>query len=398
MGFSFFKKQPKKVADQDADPQQKVTIVVPAKSVDKSLEPVAPVQDSLDFSDFEFDAESSNLDLYAPQEAIDPVVSDTEQAAIFYANNKDEEARAVLEHAVRSNPPPLAERAWLMLFDFYRVSGQKTIFESLELEYARAFEKSPPIWRDAVHSTLPVQATLAGDVLFQGDLIGTNEAGFLAVSQALKNAPKVRIDLSQVAKFDELGCARLYEQLQRARKSRCEIELLGRGHIGAQLEAYVEPGRAEGSACWLLLLELYQLHGQQEAFEEAAINYATTFEMSPPSWQPKLVAPPEPIASPAALGDATSADAVYKAQGYITDVQFEDLLAFAAKNDPVIVDCSALSKITTTSVAALFKVLEVLRTKNKKSLVLRHPNYLVAELFRIFALDAIAQIDLQRPA
>lgn len=34
--------------------------------------------------------------------------------------------------------------------------------------------------------------------------------------------------------------------------------------------------------------------GQQEAFDEVAINYAVTFEVSPPSWEPNRVAAPEP--------------------------------------------------------------------------------------------------------
>jgi hypothetical protein len=36
---------------------------------------------------------------------------------------------------------------------------------------------------------------------------------------------------------------------------------------------------------WLLLLELHQQAFHQEAFEEAAVNYAITFEVSPPSWE-----------------------------------------------------------------------------------------------------------------
>jgi hypothetical protein len=56
------------------------------------------------------------------------------------------------------------------------------------------------------------------------------------------------------------------------------------------LDSRVVPGRAEDRACWLLKLEFCQLRGQLEVFEEVAINYAVTFEISPPSWEPERVA------------------------------------------------------------------------------------------------------------
>ena len=44
-------------------------------------------------------------------------------------------------------------------------------------------------------------------------------------------------------------------------------------------------------AVWLLLLDLYQMLGLQNEFEEAAVDYAVTYEVSPPSWE---TPPPRP--------------------------------------------------------------------------------------------------------
>ena len=38
---------------------------------------------------------------------------------------------------------------------------------------------------------------------------------------------------------------------------------------------------------WLMLLDLYQHLGMRAEFEEAAVDYAVTFEISPPSWEPQ---------------------------------------------------------------------------------------------------------------
>ena len=54
-------------------------------------------------------------------------------------------------------------------------------------------------------------------------------------------------------------------------------------------------------AMWLLLLDLYQMLGMQNEFEEAAVDYAVTYEVSPPSWEtppprPKPLEVSQPIA------------------------------------------------------------------------------------------------------
>ena len=59
--------------------------------------------------------------------------------------------------------------------------------------------------------------------------------------------------------------------------------MLGRESLLSLIEGCVEVGVPENQECWLLLIELLQLQGQHDAFEEAAINYAVTFEVSPPS-------------------------------------------------------------------------------------------------------------------
>lgn len=394
MGFSFFKKSPAKAATRPAATppiQQKARAASP-----RSPAPV-PIPDeakeSLDFSDFQF---SEGVDSFHVEADVDPIASDIEQAAVLYANGQDDAARSMLENAVLVHRTGPGERLWLMLFDLYRVTGQKAAFEALEVDYANAFEKSPPAWRDTSKAPTIVQTPASGIVLFQGALVGGNDAGFAAVSQALGKTPKLRLDLSRVTNIDVAGCARLLAQLQQARKAKREIELLGRDNIGAQLEAHVEPGRAEKSECWLLLLELYQLHGQQEAFEEVAINYAVTFEVSPPSWESKRVAAAEPVTTTtAAQIDGDLAGEVYFAHGDIKASRFSDLSAYVEANNPVLIDCAAVTRMDFISAGALLNLLSTAAHAGKQ-IVFRHPNHLVAELLGVVGLNAVAQIVLDR--
>ena len=226
----------------------------------------------------------------------------------------------------------------------------------------------------------------------RGTLTDDNNAAFDAIRQALEKNPKLRVDLSKVSRLDAGGCARLLSLLQQARKAGRELELLGRDTLQALLEKGVESGRAEDRECWLLLLELCQLQGQYERFEDLAINYAVTFEVSPPSWEAKRVAVPEPVLPRAAqgAGDEVDADA-YGLRGDIKASRFADLSAYAGVHDPVLIDCVALTRIDFISAGALLNLLTTVR-RGGKQIVFRHPNHLVAELFGVVGLKAVASI------
>jgi anti-anti-sigma regulatory factor len=394
MVFSFFKKAPEKMVTRPAAaPRPLAAEVAPVGQMPEGAPAAALVpapastNDSLDFSDFEFSESPQDFQIEVD---VDPVDADVEQVAVLYANGQDAAARALLESSVRVHHFGPGERLWLMLFDFYRVTSQKSAFEALEIDYAQAFEKSPPAWRDSSKVAVEV-AAVAGSALFKGELLGDNEAGFDAARQAMEKNPKLRLDLSKVKNIDAGGCGRLLGLLQQARKNKREIELLGRDSLGALVEERVETGCPKDGECWLLLLELLQLQGQQEAFDDAAINYAVTFEVSPPSWEPKRVAAAEPLAVIVTAAVDGRASEAYVARGDIKASRFGDLPAFAEVHDPVIIDCSAVTRVDFISAGALLNVLSTVR-RSGKQIIFRHPNHLVAELFGVVGLRSVAEI------
>lgn len=325
---------------------------------------------------------------------VDPIDAEAEEAAMFYANGQDAAARQLLEAATRTYRSGPGERLWLMLFDFFRLTGQKAPFEALEMEYTQAFEKSPPGWRDAVGTAPPQPKVIGTTVLFKGDLTGDNHAGFEAARQASERSPHLRLDLSAIRTLDSVGSERLLALLQQARRSKREIELLGRDHLSALVDSRIFPGRADNRGCWLLELELFQLRGQLEAFEDLAINYAVTFEISPPSWEAHRVLVSEPVPLELAAGDKPVAEA-YVLKGDLKAMRFGDLLAYAAANDPVLIDCAAATRMDFLSAGALLNVLTAVK-RTGRQIIFRHPNYLLAELFRVVGLKNVTEIVLPR--
>jgi anti-anti-sigma regulatory factor len=78
-------------------------------------------------------------------------------------------------------------------------------------------------------------------------------------------------------------------------------------------------------------------------------------------------------------------------RGDIKSARFADLPAYAEVHDPVLLDCSALRRMDFISAGALLNVLSTIR-RSGKHVVFHHPNHLVAELFGVVGLNAVATI------
>lgn len=412
MVFSFFKKPPeKKMATRPAatprareergpvsgappEDKPKPSIAAPVGLPRAEIPFASPVAKaeapSLDMSEFIFSESAPEFHVEAE---VDPIDAEAEEAAMLYANGQDAAVRSLLENATRTYRSGPGERLWLMLFDLFRLTGQKASFDALGIEYAESFEKSPPGWRETTVAVRE-QAKTMGTVLFKGELTGDNDAGFQLLEQALEKSAHLRFDLSKVRAVDAAGCGRLLALLRKAQKGKRLVELLARDHIAALVDSRVAPGRAEDGDCWLLKLELCQLGGQLEAFEEVAINYAVTFEISPPSWEAGRVMVPEPAPLLLAADDQLASEA-YVLKGDIRGSRFGDLLAYAAANDPVLIDCAAVTRMDFLSAGAMLNVLTTVK-RTGRQVVFRHPGCLLAELFRVVGLKAIADIVLAR--
>ncbi len=121
-----------------------------------------------------------------------------------------------------------------------------------------------------------------------------------------------------------------------------------------------------------------------------ALNYAVTFEESPPSWETTRVAAPEPEI-PAEVPASGEMGDVYLLQGEVKASRFADIASFAENRDAVQIDCSGLKRLDFISAGALLNALTSIRRSGKK-IVFLHPNYLVAELLCIVGLTAVATI------
>jgi hypothetical protein len=69
----------------------------------------------------------------------------TEEAGVYLAFNRVDQAIGVLEEHIRTVPDSLPA-TWLMLFDLYRGQGRETRFRELASEFERRFNAQAPDW------------------------------------------------------------------------------------------------------------------------------------------------------------------------------------------------------------------------------------------------------------
>ncbi|MDP2794214.1 MAG: STAS domain-containing protein [Sulfurisoma sp.] len=312
-----------------------------------------------------------------------------EEVARLFAGADVEPACSLLESVLHQEDyGDATELAWGMLFDLYHDLSRRQAFESLALDFAGKFEKSPPTWTPPTDGPPAVGKDGLATVTLSG-VLGANAVQPLGKLRDMAGkVPGVRLDLGKVADADDVGCGALLETLRVFKKLKKACVMMGGEQIAAALAAKTVMGERSHEATWLLLLDLYQNLNRQEAFEETAVGYAVTFEVSPPSWEtPKAApaaapAPAKPVDGCALTGEINGGGREH----------FAALLAHAGNHDSVLIDAGGLRRMDCGCADEFHKVLGELQAAGK-TLRIRGARSLLVVLWRALGIDRIATIE-----
>ncbi len=415
MVFSLFKKTAEKMPERKAarpkpltPPAQESAVWEPAAeqsgtaasapppAAPSATQPAAaeaPKQElpPLEFGDSQFDFTDSAVMAIEVDQDTDPVQADVEQAAVLFANGQDAVARAVLETSARSHTGAPAERLWRMLLDLVQVLGDRAAFDRLGEEFAQVCETSPPAWRSQ-NDRPAVKAAVGGRKLLvlQGVLTGGEGAELAQLKAAILSKEAPAVDFSRLASCDEEAAAALMDCFRLAKKLTVAISMEGGEGLVGRLETRLVVGEPATPQTWLLLLEMLQLLGRQEAFEEKAVDYAVTFEVSPPSWEPLKTAVKAPRPGAPAPVVIPPSD-IHFLTGELKNCRFDDLRGFFELHERPVIDFSGVKRLDFFSAGLLRNILEPIKRQGKE-VIIRDPNHLVAELMGIVDLPSVARI------
>ena len=318
-----------------------------------------------------------------------PIIGET---ATLFANGQAEEALSALSRSVReAELGNSAQQAWLMLFDLYQHLGMRVEFEALALEFVVKFERSAPAWIESDERHDPALATGGiGYFALSGMLTGASAPEL----EKLRNTPgqTVRIECGRLLGLDGPGCRLLREALLSVHDAGKEVMLSGESRLLAFLERFCQAGKIEtDAAAWALLFDVYRTLDLKDRFEEAAVNYAVTFEVSPPSWESQ---PGAQAKGSAVLQPVEAADQALILSGELSgagETLAKELQDWAGANKMLIIDMSQATRVDLVTAGLMLNVLSKLQ-ETGTTIQIRGANELIRALFGVTGLSRVARV------
>ncbi len=183
---------------------------------------------------------------------------------------------------------------WLALFDLHRATGEAIKFERLALDYAQKFGRSAPQWysmpqqmAEASGEDQSQRARIEGQIGWVSPVWFDLEQVAALRSQTLQMPLPWVLDWSSLKGIDTEAAARLSELFRLWMPQKLDMRWLQ----GDRLLQYLQDATPNGvrdtdPVFWMLRLDVLRLINRPDQFDEAAIDYCVTYEMSPPSWEP----------------------------------------------------------------------------------------------------------------
>ncbi len=221
---------------------------------------------------------------------------DLDEAVIAFANADFEQCENALGALVgQGGSREQNAETWLVLFDLYRATGQQQKFESLAMDYAQQFGWSSPQWfsmpkmvAEAVADE-PSGTRVAGQIGWVCPAVVDADAVAKLASQTLQMPLPWVFDWSELKNIDAEGCARLSELFRKWIGQKLDMHWLSGEHLLSVLQEATPTGvRDADPAYWRVRLDALRIANRPDQFDEVAIDYCVTYEVSPPSWERAL--------------------------------------------------------------------------------------------------------------
>ncbi|PHV10572.1 hypothetical protein CSQ89_15490 [Chitinimonas sp. BJB300] len=346
----------------------------------------------------------AGIDLLESSDVLSPAM---EQAAIAFANDQVEDAISVLAGELASVEGRHALDTWLMLFDLFQMRNLRPEFDDLALKFVVEFERSAPVWQKGQGADKPgpqAAKTSGPYFMFPQKVLTESIEGLLdQLEKQTANGVQVRVDFSRIEQIESGAAAAIVARWAKMKKKKAKLQSTGGTGLVEKLKSKLEVMRRvdEEMPFWLLLLEIYQQLGLHDEFENSAVDFAVTFEVSPPSWDAtaKTKTAAEVVQEEALLrAEAPPPEPVLDAYNFngpivaATEASFADLQAYADEHTGGIrIDFSRVSRVDFVSAGMLMNTLVGI-TVQGKPIIIMGANELVVALFRIMGIADVTTI------
>ncbi|MFO1341317.1 MAG: hypothetical protein U1F53_24375 [Burkholderiaceae bacterium] len=220
-----------------------------------------------------------------------------DEAVIAFANaDFDHSERVLVQLTGPTGPRALHEDTWLVLFDLYRATGQQQRFDALSLSFAERCGRSPPQWYSLpklLADATAAQRAAAGtpndnnQVGWVCEPLLTNDGLAQLASHLLQMQQPWVLDWTQLKRIEPAAAAQMRHLFQQWAGQPLQMRWLAADRLFTVLQEAAPVGvRDADPAFWLARLDALRLVNRPDQFDDVAIDYCVTYEVSPPSWEP----------------------------------------------------------------------------------------------------------------
>ncbi len=318
------------------------------------------------------------------------------EAAILYAADCYEAAQEALCDHLKTPDGKNSIRTWLMLFDLYQLTHNRTEFDALSMLFTVKFERSPPVWADSADNADPRRKEKREHKDFF--LLNPKPDGALLeeidkFEIFTKHMGSCRVEFSKINTILVEEAELFSIVLQRLRRAKLPIWFNQFDPFTALLKKQINDVTGQplnaSQGYWSLLFELYILDNKLDEYEELGLEYAVAFEMSPPAWE----AVNRPTGASDAPVNAVATDAPKESIGFqlkgVINVgskeMFQQLAIYANTRQEVVIDMSGLMRIDFNAMGGFFEAIRAIHFSQKR-VILSNINELVAGILEVFGM------------
>lgn len=237
---------------------------------------------------------------------------DLDEAVIAFANADFESCEQSLIVLIgASGSRSQHSDTWFALFDLYRATGQQQKFEALAMDYVQRFGWSAPQWYSMPRQVADALASRERPPVHKGPGntgAGTSQSAVPRGASSMGWISPEAVDVSHIAQLRSLllqmplpwvldwralrsidvpACQELHRLLGEWANEPVEMRWVGGEHFLDVLAQQAPANQRQvDPSVWLLRLEVQRLANQAVEFDQTAIDYCLTYEVSPPSWMP----------------------------------------------------------------------------------------------------------------
>ena len=239
-----------------------------------------------------------------------------------------------------------------------------------------------------------VKRGMASGVQLKGEIGAAQHADIDRLPSLAEAEGGVKLDMVAATGIDAATAAKLAAVLHSIRRGEKRISVSGAKEFVQVIKGQLAGDARQEMRYWALLFELYQILSLQNEFEDAAIDYAVTFELSPPSWE----ALPETVQT-TATSEPEPQETAQKTESFVIegvlssdcDFKLRDLERHAGTRTQIYIDMSNATRVDFVTVGAFIGTLVTLN-QNGKQVVISGANGMIHALFDVMGVTEYATI------